>query len=1578
MKLKSPLLDNNFFMFAILICSVFAVIILSTEFASAVTGSIGNAKMVLYPEVGFFGINIEKYILVKNVNEIPLNISLKSGGDIIGMVKFDEEAFVLQPNEEKKAYFTIHVSEPGNYDGRIDVFFTPDNKEEAGVVLSSIIVIRAEDGGFIGSSGEDDSELEDDEDIEQEDLGTLSGNETNQTNNKGFAISKSTLVTLAGLSSTALLVALVVILFIASKRMRNKKAGRTKIKTRRHSVFLAFSALLFLIILSASFASAESPRAAYVLKDVSNPDPNILNALASLNMTYTLIDDGAVTSTNFSNYGFIILGNQGIRNVPVNSYKSIFLDSYYRSGWSSSAGTFSSSQPILLNNDNVNSSITNGMLGLFQVYTSATSLTGTPLKVIYLSGRKYNDISRITSVAGNLGNFVVATRQNPRRVFFGAVETNYWTNTAKEMFKNSIQWVLSGDDIDGDGFYYDSDCNDNNPLINPNATEIAYNYLDDNCDGFDEADIDGDGYCKSSYIIQNKLLQCPEELSTTGTDCDDDDYLINPDAEELLDDINQNCINDAPVFSSNIANITMNEDSSISNAILLENYFQDPDGDSMTFGVYNTSSNMDLVISIDSEGNVDLTAKDDWNGVDFAVFRAVDSGGLSVLSNTVYITVTPVNDAPVIAAGSKIYALAGSNVHFTPNVTDADGDNISLTFYTPFNSTGDWQTSADNSGTFVYRVSASDGNGGNANGYFTVELIPKLTINEFVSNPSEGNDWVEIYNPSNNGFDLSDCYLEDLALNQKELNGTIGEKSFAVFEWSNRLNNDGDSIELICSNITVDSVTYGSGIDEVNVPGEGESAGRITDGLDTEFADDFKIYQYPTKGISNSADVILPSVILIAPENNLTIYTDSLYFNYTASDDTAVNLTCDLYSNINGEFSSLGSSTIQNGTSGIFSASNLEDGNYIWNIRCYDGYNYAFASSNLSFSISDSPYLVSEIPNQTAEEDTSISLNLCNYIGDYDNASLEYSLSGYEGMSANFSGCNATITSSQNWFGTSAAAFSACDNEKCTETNWFNVTINPVNDAPVLSPIAEINESAGHLLTLLAQATDAENDTITYSINDTRFVNNGNGNFSWQTSNPADIGVYYAEVSASDGILVSSQSVKMNVNAPSAPQIISFTPSSSIRILNNTLQNFSLQASDADDDLLSFFWFLNNIMSPGTNAFSNYFTNNGNYNVTAVVSDGLFNTSKQWDVFVGSTNDFTCSELNAFICLENQYCSGSVIDSSDDVMCCSISCTNNPFSDIDTCDIANSNIEITIDEPDNGEDFAPGEIIDGELKLRNNFEIDKELDLKVYLYDLTENDDVEYDKKKGFDVDASDSEEFEFSIIIPETITDGHKFALYAQATDSENDSICNSHSVEISIEREKHDLVIQNIKSNSDSDTLCIGSTAYFDVEIANLGKEDEEAYLKVENSALAISEKTEMFEISEFDESGDERTETISLNIPADAKEGSYPFIFSVVYNGNTESAEKNMELKQCPSSSISIVGTGSENQNAETTKETINLATSSRSSSSEAEDLGTSKIRESKTFLTQDQQIYILVLLLSTGAVALIVVIKALLAY
>ena len=144
----------------ILITALVFIFLLTT--VTAITGSIGNSRMVLRLDPNE---EIEKYILVKNINDVPLTIFLTVNGDLADNVEIKDEEFVLQPQTEKKAYFTIKAGESGTSETKINVKFVPE--EGNGVGLTSTIIIIVNDDSVIDS---------DDEDI-TEDAQTDAGNE---------------------------------------------------------------------------------------------------------------------------------------------------------------------------------------------------------------------------------------------------------------------------------------------------------------------------------------------------------------------------------------------------------------------------------------------------------------------------------------------------------------------------------------------------------------------------------------------------------------------------------------------------------------------------------------------------------------------------------------------------------------------------------------------------------------------------------------------------------------------------------------------------------------------------------------------------------------------------------------------------------------------------------------------------------------------------------------------------------------------------------------------------------------------------------------------------------------------------------------------------------------------------------------------------------------------------------------------------------------------------------------------------------------------------------------------------------
>jgi hypothetical protein len=129
-------------------------------------------------------------------------------------------------------------------------------------------------------------------------------------------------------------------------------------------------------------------------------------------------------------------------------------------------------------------------------------------------------------------------------------------------------------------------------------------------------------------------------------------------------------------------------------------------------------------------------------------------------------------------------------------------------------------------------------------------VYAKLWVNEFSSSGST--DWVEIYNDSNTDVSLSDYRLRDSSVTNKlDLTGSIQAKGFAVFDWSDRLNNGGDAIRLLKKSDESqieDTIIYGSNDGSViAAPAAGQYGARKTDG-----GSEFAVFSSDTRGTVNS------------------------------------------------------------------------------------------------------------------------------------------------------------------------------------------------------------------------------------------------------------------------------------------------------------------------------------------------------------------------------------------------------------------------------------------------------------------------------------------------------------------------------------------------------------------------------------------------------------------------------------------------------------------------------------------------------------------------------------------------------
>ena len=179
--------------------------------------------------------------------------------------------------------------------------------------------------------------------------------------------------------------------------------------------------------------------------------------------------------------------------------------------------------------------------------------------------------------------------------------------------------------------------------------------------------------------------------------------------------LNTQVPNNAPVLSG-IPNLNTAEDVNLTDIIDLDDYYTDIDGDSPTFTVDSNDQSLYVDIDISGTNTVDFLLALNWNGMANIVFKADDGYGDSD-TDAMVLTVTAVNDSPVLdPIGSKsVYENETLFIH--ANATDPEGDTLTyscdrLDLFTDFNSTtgeGNWTPDYTQAGIYYVDFGVSDG-----------------------------------------------------------------------------------------------------------------------------------------------------------------------------------------------------------------------------------------------------------------------------------------------------------------------------------------------------------------------------------------------------------------------------------------------------------------------------------------------------------------------------------------------------------------------------------------------------------------------------------------------------------------------------------------------------------------------------------------------------------------------------------------------------------------------------------------------------------------------------------------------------
>jgi|GEM_PF-1688784 len=150
-------------------------------------------------------------------------------------------------------------------------------------------------------------------------------------------------------------------------------------------------------------------------------------------------------------------------------------------------------------------------------------------------------------------------------------------------------------------------------------------------------------------------------------------------------------INKAPILSP-LSDVTVNE----GDTVIVEPVCTDPDGDKVAVSItgYMTADTKNVGYAEDGSHDVTVRCTDPSGASDQDAFK---------------VNVNDVNRAPTLDVPQEVVVAEGETARISAKVSDPDGDDVSVTFASPFSTAGDWKTRKGDAGTRDVKVTASDG-----------------------------------------------------------------------------------------------------------------------------------------------------------------------------------------------------------------------------------------------------------------------------------------------------------------------------------------------------------------------------------------------------------------------------------------------------------------------------------------------------------------------------------------------------------------------------------------------------------------------------------------------------------------------------------------------------------------------------------------------------------------------------------------------------------------------------------------------------------------------------------------------------
>ncbi|VVB78231.1 Uncharacterised protein [uncultured archaeon] len=251
---------------------------------------------------------------------------------------------------------------------------------------------------------------------------------------------------------------------------------------------------------------------AYIYKNKARIDKNLVNLLSSSDLHVDYISEDSI-SKNLSSYKIIFIGDEYFSQpIPVKNYNAIIMNHYFgnKFGITNTNGVskLSLTIPMQVDFEGKNLTVYNSVKDnytdyLFYYYLGKSSKAPSTLSYAKTYNTGSGDLGDVISFIGKGSTLSTGDISSGNICFFGITQTNYWTQDAKDLFKDCADYaklgITSNENTSSNSTNSTSPTNSTN-VTNSNQTIICSKNSDCGADGFF-----GDNFCLGKNISRNYL-----------------------------------------------------------------------------------------------------------------------------------------------------------------------------------------------------------------------------------------------------------------------------------------------------------------------------------------------------------------------------------------------------------------------------------------------------------------------------------------------------------------------------------------------------------------------------------------------------------------------------------------------------------------------------------------------------------------------------------------------------------------------------------------------------------------------------------------------------------------------------------------------------------------------------------------------------------------------------------------------------------------------------------------------------------------------------------------------------------------